>query len=80
MNKTCAIILAAGAGKRMAANKPKALCEILFEPMLGWVRRSCVQAKIPDCCVVVGHEKEAVIEYIGNDDVDIAYQNDQKGK
>lgn len=79
MNKTCAIILAAGKGKRMATNKPKALCEVLFEPMLGWVKRACAQAKIPDCCIVVGHEKEAVIKYIENDDVDIAYQNDQKG-
>ena len=48
MNKNCAIILAAGEGKRMASNIPKVLCEVLFKPMLGWVMDACENSNIND--------------------------------
>ena len=37
MDKTCALVLAAGDGKRMKSRHPKVLCEVLFKPMLSWV-------------------------------------------
>ena len=36
-SSTCAIILAAGEGKRMKSNHPKVLSNVLFKPMLRWV-------------------------------------------
>lgn len=78
LKKTCALILAAGEGKRMGGRRPKVLCEVLFEPMLGWVLRSCAQAGIADCCVVVGRNKEAVISYLGGQ-TQVAEQTEQKG-
>jgi bifunctional UDP-N-acetylglucosamine pyrophosphorylase/glucosamine-1-phosphate N-acetyltransferase len=53
-NKVCAVILAAGNGKRMKSPKPKALCEVLFKPMISWVADSVLAAGIRDACVVVG--------------------------
>ena len=37
LNKTCAVVLAAGNGKRMQSGKPKVFCEVLFKPLIGWV-------------------------------------------
>lgn len=78
MNKNCAIILAAGEGKRMASNKPKVLCEVLFKPMLGWVIDACKNSKINDRCVVAGFKSEQVIDFVG-DSAQIVLQNERKG-
>ena len=48
MDKTCALILAAGDGKRMKSRHPKVLCEVLFKPMLSWVIDSCRQAEVEE--------------------------------
>ena len=37
MEKVCAIVLAAGDGKRMRSSRPKVLCEVLFRPMICWI-------------------------------------------
>lgn len=55
MAKNCAVILAAGEGKRMKSQKPKALAEVLFMPMIDWVVGSARESKIEDICVVTGH-------------------------
>jgi len=60
MNKVCAVILAAGDGKRMKSAGPKVLCEVLFKPMLHWVTDACAGAGIEDICVVAGTGDEAV--------------------
>lgn len=78
MNKNCAIILAAGEGKRMASNKPKVLCEVLFKPMLEWVIDACANSKINDRCVVAGFKSNQVIDFVG-DNAQIVLQNDRKG-
>lgn len=78
MDRICAVVLAAGAGKRMGSDKPKVLCEVLFEPMLGWVKRACHQAGISECCFVVGHGKEEVCSYLGENAI-VAEQKEQKG-
>ncbi|MBQ7082519.1 MAG: 2-C-methyl-D-erythritol 4-phosphate cytidylyltransferase, partial [Oscillospiraceae bacterium] len=40
MDQVCAVVLAAGDGKRMKSKKPKVLCEVLFRPMIGWIADS----------------------------------------
>lgn len=62
----CAVLLAAGEGKRMRSNKPKVLCEVLLKPMLGWVIDAARGAGISDVCVVTGHLEEMVKEYLGD--------------
>ena len=51
----CAVILAAGEGKRMKSKHSKVLCEVLFKPMLGWVLDAAADAGAADRCVVTGH-------------------------
>lgn len=65
MVNNCAVILAAGDGKRMKSEKPKVLCEVLFQPMLGWVLKACRQAQTDDICVVTGKGAEQVEAYLG---------------
>lgn len=60
MDKTCALILAAGDGKRMKSRHPKVLCEVLFKPMLSWVIDSCRQAEVEELCVVVAPDADEV--------------------
>ena len=49
-----AIILAAGQGTRMKSKYPKALCQVLFKPMINWVTDWCLKAGIEEICVVTG--------------------------
>ena len=60
----CAIVLAAGEGKRMKSKKPKAMMEVLFKPMLAWVIDSVRQAGVQDICVVTGHREEVIKDYL----------------
>ena len=34
LEQVCAVVLAAGDGKRMRSARPKVLCEVLFRPMI----------------------------------------------
>jgi len=63
MNK--AIILAGGQGKRMKADMPKPLFQVLGEPMLEWVISACENAGISDICVIKGFKGEMIDEYLG---------------
>lgn len=63
-NKTSAVILAGGEGKRMNSKRPKVLAEVLFKPMLKWVIDAVRQAGIEDICVVTGSKHEFVEEYL----------------
>ena len=65
MNRNCAVILAAGEGKRMKSKKPKVLCEILFRPMLDWVLSAVEEAGVENACVITGHKREQVEEHLG---------------
>ena len=60
MDKTCALVLAAGDGKRMKSRHPKVLCEVLFKPMLSWVIDSCRLAEIEELCVAVAPDADEV--------------------
>ncbi|MDD2954719.1 MAG: bifunctional UDP-N-acetylglucosamine diphosphorylase/glucosamine-1-phosphate N-acetyltransferase GlmU [Oscillospiraceae bacterium] len=54
MQNVCAVILAAGDGKRMKSQKPKVLCEVLFRPMARWVADALSAAGIRELCAVCG--------------------------
>lgn len=64
-NQNCAVILAAGEGKRMKSKKPKVLCDVLFKPMLDWVLTAASSAA-PRLCVVIGHGGEQIKAHIGD--------------
>jgi bifunctional UDP-N-acetylglucosamine pyrophosphorylase/glucosamine-1-phosphate N-acetyltransferase len=49
---TCAVILAAGDGKRMCLGRVKIFCEVLFKPLICWVFENCKQTGISDICLV----------------------------
>lgn len=78
MSKNCAVILAAGEGKRMKSNKPKALAEVLFRPMIDWVLDAVRDSGIEDKVLVVGHYGEQLQEYVG-DTCDICWQKERLG-
>ena len=78
MIKSCAIVLAAGEGKRMKSNKPKALSCVLFKPMIDWVLDSVEDSGIEDVCVVVGHLGEALEIHLDGK-CEIAYQKERLG-
>lgn len=62
--KKNAIVLAAGDGKRMKSAKPKVLCEVLFQPMLGWVLDALKSADTDKTAVIVGSGKEQVEAFL----------------
>ena len=66
MKNTSAIILAGGEGKRMKSNKPKALSEVMFRPMIHWVLDAVRAAGIKDICVITGSKREYLEEYLNN--------------
>ena len=60
------IILAGGQGKRMKTNMPKALCNVIGEPMLEWVLTACENAELDDICVVKGYEGQQIEDYLAD--------------
>ncbi len=60
MEKTCAVILAAGKGTRMKSDSPKALKEVLFKPMVSWVLDTVEQAGVPNVCTVTAGDSPAL--------------------
>lgn len=58
------IILAGGQGKRMKINSPKALCNVLGEPMIEWVMKACENAGLDEICVVKGFAGEQIDAYV----------------
>lgn len=59
------VILAGGQGKRMKTSKPKALLEVLGEPMLEWVISACEGADLSRICIVKGYEAGQIDNYLG---------------
>ena len=64
MSHPVAVVLAAGLGTRMKSSKAKVLHKVAGEPLLGHVLRAVTAAGIEDMVVVVGHQREAVGEYL----------------
>lgn len=80
-NKTCAVILAGGEGKRMRSPLPKVLSEVLFKPMLQWVIDAVLDAGIEDICIVLGSRKNYIEKYLSIQPfkVETAYQAERLG-
>jgi len=77
---TAAIILAAGKSTRMVTSLPKVLHEVCGRPMLSYVLDACRAAGISRIVVVVGYEKDQVIEAFADEpDIRWVYQEQQKG-
>ena len=65
MVKTCAVILAAGEGKRMKSDYSKVLSKVLFKPMIDWVAEAVIGSGTQDICIITGHTGELVREHMG---------------
>ena len=61
-----AVILAAGKGTRMKSDKAKILHELFFKPMLHHVLDTVRQARIDDVAIIVGHQKENVLDSLAD--------------
>ncbi|MCH8285243.1 NTP transferase domain-containing protein [candidate division KSB1 bacterium] len=64
MNDLGVIILAAGKGKRMGGDHPKVLTNLGEKPLIDYVISTAVSLKPSIIAVVVGFEKEKVIDYV----------------
>ncbi len=79
--RNCAVILAAGEGKRMKWDRPKCLSPVLFKPMLQWVIDAAQGAGIQSLCVVTGFRSEQVQAYLAvhNPETRSVLQTERKG-
>src|ERR1051325_9496506 len=75
-----AILLAAGKATRMKSERVKVLHEICGRPMLSYVLDACREAGVTRLYVVIGHDRERVIEaYKAQSDITWVIQHEQKG-
>lgn len=62
----CAVILAAGEGKRMKSSLHKVLHPVCFKPMIRWITEAVQRAGVEKICVVAGHGRERLEAEIGD--------------
>ena len=75
-----AIILAAGKATRMKSQRVKVMHEICGRPMLSYVLDACREAQVGRLYVVVGHDRQRVMEaYRKDGDITWVVQEEQKG-
>ena len=65
MSDACAIIYTTGE-TRIRDDRPDALCDVLFEPMIGWVNDALDAAGIKERCYVFAKNAEAFSAYTGD--------------
>lgn len=75
----CAVVLAAGDGKRMRARRPKVLCEVLSKPMLAWVVSALREAGIEKICIVCQPGDQEAMEAAVEGPVQFAFQTERRG-
>lgn len=75
----CAIVLAAGKGTRMKSALAKVLHPVFHKPMVGHVIGTLKQISLAETIVVVGHQRQAVENYLGGDGVTFTEQQEQLG-
>ncbi|MCD7796947.1 MAG: bifunctional UDP-N-acetylglucosamine diphosphorylase/glucosamine-1-phosphate N-acetyltransferase GlmU [Clostridiales bacterium] len=74
----CAVILAGGKGTRMKSDKPKAMCNLLFKPMIDYVIDTVREIGAGDICVVTGYKHEVIENHLDSD-IKTALQEPQLG-
>lgn len=74
LQDVCAIVLCAGDGKRMKSRSPKVLCEVLFQPMIGWIEDALRGAGVSELCLVCSDRSDAVQKAVPNAEVVIQYE------
>src|SRR4051812_19274351 len=82
LEKTTAVILAAGQGTRMKSSLPKVLHSVAGKPLLHYPVRAALEAGCGEVVVVVGHGREAVEAYLAKafgPEVKTAVQTTQRG-
>lgn len=82
MEKTTAIVLAAGQGTRMKSAIPKVMHRLCGLPIVHYVVKAALDARCGEVVVVVGHGREMVEGYLGRafgDRVRTAVQPNQRG-
>ena len=66
-NNFSVIILAAGLGKRMQNPEiPKVLATVNKKPLIFYVLQTAISLNPEKICLIVGHKKEQVIDYVAN--------------
>ena len=77
--KITAVILAAGKGTRMKSDKAKVLHKLFFKPMLHHVLDTVRQARIDEVAVIVGHQKDKVLDSLAGYRFSPVIQEEQLG-
>ncbi len=79
MERTRALVLAAGKGTRMNSDKPKVLHEILGQPLIRYVIDALTMDEIERIAVIVSPENEVLIKQALGNRVDYIVQEEQLG-
>jgi bifunctional UDP-N-acetylglucosamine pyrophosphorylase/glucosamine-1-phosphate N-acetyltransferase/UDP-N-acetylglucosamine pyrophosphorylase len=80
MSGSLAIVLAAGKGTRMNADRPKVLCEALGRPLVEYVLDALDRAEVDRVLVVVGFESDQVREALAErSNLEFVEQTEQLG-
>ena len=70
------VILAAGLGKRMQNPEiPKVLAKINSKPLIFYVLQTAISLNPDKICLIVGHKKELVIDYVSKELSNDCYKN-----
>lgn len=73
------VILGAGKGTRMKSNMAKVLHELFYAPMIHHVLKIVEPLKPQQTIVIIGHQRQAVMDSLAKFDVEFAVQEEQLG-
>ena len=74
-----AVVLAAGKGTRMKSGRAKVLHELFFKPMLHHVLDTVAQTEINHTAVIVGHQRQQVLDSLVSYNFTPVFQEKQLG-